>query len=54
MIIKITDRLHYWGQLLLLPVYWLSFLVPRDKKFGFLAALLEEDLQIIPDIYIFM
>ena len=32
MIIKITDRLHYWGQLLLLPVYWLSFLVPRDKK----------------------
>lgn len=32
MIIKITDRLKYWGQLLLLPVYWLSFLVPRDKK----------------------
>mgnify|MGYP004457017685 CR=1 FL=1 len=32
MIIKITDGLKYWGQLLLLPVYWLSFLVPRDKK----------------------
>lgn len=32
MIIKITDRLKYWGQLLLLPVYWLSFLVPRNKK----------------------
>lgn len=24
--------LNYWGQLLLLPVYWLSFLVPRDKR----------------------
>lgn len=32
MIIKITDRLKYWGQLLLLPVYWLSFLFPRNKK----------------------
>lgn len=32
MIIKITDRLKYWGQLLLLPVYWLSFLVSRNKK----------------------
>ena len=32
MISKITDRLKYWGQLLLLPVYWLSFLVPRNKK----------------------
>lgn len=32
MIIKITDRLKYWGQLLLLPVYWLSFLFPRSKK----------------------
>lgn len=32
MINKITDRLKYWGQLLLLPVYWLSFLVPRNKK----------------------
>ena len=32
MINKITDRLKYWGQLLLLPVYWLSFLFPRNKK----------------------
>ena len=32
MIIKITDRLKYWGQLLLLPVYWLSFLVPGNKN----------------------
>ena len=32
MIIKIIDRLKYWGQLLLLPVYWLSFLFPRNKK----------------------
>lgn len=29
---KITDGLKYWGQLLLLPVYGLSFLMPRDKK----------------------
>lgn len=29
---KIINGLKYWGQLLLLPVYWLSFLVPRDKK----------------------
>lgn len=32
MINKITDRLKYWGQLLQLPVYWLSFLFPRNKK----------------------
>lgn len=32
MINKITERLKYWGQLLLLPVYWLSFLVPRNKR----------------------
>ncbi len=29
---KIADWLKYWGQLLLLPVYWMSFLVPRDRK----------------------
>lgn len=29
---KIISELKYWGQLLLLPVYWLSFLVPRNKK----------------------
>ncbi|MCQ5164833.1 hypothetical protein NE645_02290 [Roseburia hominis] len=32
MIKKITERLKYWGQLLLLPVYWLSFLVPGNKR----------------------
>ncbi len=32
MIKKITNGLKYWGQLLLLPVYGLSFLVPRDKN----------------------
>ena len=31
MIKKITNGIKYWGQLLLLPVYWLSFLIPRDK-----------------------
>lgn len=29
---KIIDGLKYWGQLLLLPIYWLSFLVPRNKR----------------------
>ena len=28
---KWTEWIKYWGQLFLLPVYWLSFLVPRDK-----------------------
>ncbi len=29
---KIIGGIKYWGQLLLLPIYWLSFLVPRDRK----------------------
>lgn len=29
---KIISKVKYWGQLLLLPVYWLSFFVPRNKK----------------------
>ncbi len=28
----IINRLKYWGQLLLLPVYWFSFLMPRDRN----------------------
>lgn len=32
MIKRIVDRLKYWGQLLFLPVYGLSFLFPRDKN----------------------
>lgn len=28
---KIINGLKYWGQLLFLPVYWLSFLFPRKK-----------------------
>lgn len=28
---QIINRMKYWGQLLLLPIYWLSFLFPRDK-----------------------
>ena len=28
---KITEGIKYWGQLLLLPIYWFSFLFPRDK-----------------------
>lgn len=28
---KWTKWIKYWGQLFLLPVYWLSFLMPRDK-----------------------
>lgn len=29
---KIISKVKYWGQLVLLPVYWLSFLLPRSKK----------------------
>ena len=29
---KIINGCKYWGQLFLLPVYWLSFLFPRDQK----------------------
>lgn len=29
---KIVEAIKYWGQVFLLPIYWLSFLVPRDKK----------------------
>ncbi len=29
---KTINRIKYWGQVLLLPVYWLSFLMPRNKK----------------------
>ena len=29
---KIINGLKYWGQLLLLPFYWLSFLMPRDRR----------------------
>ncbi len=29
---NIINWFKYWGQLFLLPVYWMSFLVPRDKK----------------------
>lgn len=32
MMIKIINSCKYWGQLFLLPIYWLSFLIPRDKK----------------------
>lgn len=28
---KLWEGIKYWGQLLLLPIYWLSFLFPRDK-----------------------
>ena len=29
---KILERIKYWGQLFLLPVYWFSFLFPRNKN----------------------
>lgn len=29
---KIKERIKYWAQLFLVPVYGLSFLMPRDKK----------------------
>lgn len=29
---KCMKGIRYWGQLLLLPVYWISFCLPRDKN----------------------
>lgn len=29
---QIINGIKYWGQLLFLPIYWLSFLFPRDKQ----------------------
>ncbi|PXV91858.1 CDP-glycerol glycerophosphotransferase (TagB/SpsB family) [Lachnotalea glycerini] len=29
---KIIDKIKYWGQIILLPIYWLSFITPRSKK----------------------
>lgn len=29
---KLVNGLKYWGQLILLPLYWLSYLVPRDNN----------------------
>lgn len=29
---KAINGIKYWGQLVMLPVYWLSFLVPRNKN----------------------
>lgn len=29
---KIIEGIKYWGQLLLLPIYWFSFLFPRKKN----------------------
>jgi len=30
--IKLSEGIKYWSQVLLLPVYWFSFLVPRNKR----------------------
>jgi CDP-glycerol glycerophosphotransferase (TagB/SpsB family) len=29
---KIVEAIKYWSQIFMLPVYWLSFLIPRNKK----------------------
>ena len=29
---RLIERIKYWLQILLLPVYWFSFLIPRNKK----------------------
>lgn len=29
---KIIEGIKYWGQLILLPIYWFSFLFPRSKQ----------------------
>ncbi len=29
---RIIEAIKYWSQVFLLPIYWLSFLIPRNKK----------------------
>ena len=29
---KVINNIKYWGQLCLLPIYWLSYIFPRNKK----------------------
>ena len=29
---KLWNDIKYWGQALLLPVYWISFITPRNKR----------------------
>lgn len=29
---KVINGIKYWGQLMFLPIYWLSFLFPRDNR----------------------
>lgn len=29
---KLIERIKYWSQLLVLPMYWLSYLMPRNKR----------------------
>lgn len=35
---KIIENFKYWGQLFLIPIYMLSFLIPRDKKIWVLGS----------------
>ncbi|WP_455714576.1 CDP-glycerol glycerophosphotransferase family protein, partial [Anaerosporobacter sp.] len=35
---KISEHFKYWGQLFLIPIYMLSFLMPRDKKIWVLGS----------------
>lgn len=28
----LTEKIKYWAQILLLPIYWFSFIAPRNKK----------------------
>lgn len=35
---KIIQAIKYWSQVFLLPIYWLSFLIPRNKKIWVLGS----------------
>ena len=35
---KISDRIKYWLQIFLIPVYWISFLTPRSRKIWVLGS----------------
>lgn len=35
---KLVKEIKYWSQILLLPAYWLTYLMPRDKKLWVLGS----------------
>lgn len=48
---KLIERIKYWSQIFLLPIYGLSFLVPKNKKTGYLGVHSVIDSQKVQGIF---